>query len=41
MLILLYTDALELKITKLLIVATGETRRPLISNMLWRMRKAG
>jgi adenosine deaminase len=40
MLILLYTDPLELKITKLLIVATGESRRPLISNLLWQMRKA-
>jgi adenosine deaminase len=40
MLILLYTDALELKITKLLIVATGETRRPVISDLMWKMRKA-
>ncbi len=39
MLILLYTDSLELKITKLLIVTTGETRRPYISNLLWEMRK--
>jgi adenosine deaminase len=41
MLILLYTDPLELKITKLLIVTTGESRRDHISHMLWQMRKAG
>ncbi|HYM62300.1 MAG TPA: hypothetical protein VEZ11_15565 [Thermoanaerobaculia bacterium] len=40
MLILLYTDALELKITKLLIVTTGETRRSHLSHLLWQMRKA-
>jgi adenosine deaminase len=40
MLILLYTDPLELKITKLLIVTTGESRRPHISHLLWQMRKA-
>jgi hypothetical protein len=39
MLILLYTDPLELKITKLLIVTTGETRRPYLSHLLWEMRK--
>ncbi|HUR79274.1 MAG TPA: hypothetical protein VM733_00815 [Thermoanaerobaculia bacterium] len=39
MLILLYTDPLELKITKLLIVTTGETRRAYISHLLWEMRK--
>jgi hypothetical protein len=39
MLILLYTDPLELKITKLLMVTTGETRRPYISHLLWEMRK--
>ena len=39
MLILLYTDPLELKITKLLIVTTGESRRSYISHMLWQMRK--
>ncbi len=39
MLILLYTDPTYLKITKLLIVATGESRRPLISQLLWDMRK--
>lgn len=40
MLILLYTDPLELKITKLLIVTTGETRRAWLSHLLWQMRKA-
>jgi len=40
MLILLYTDPLELKITKLLIVTTGESRRDYLSHMLWQMRKA-
>src|SRR5205085_1624783 len=40
MLILLYTDALELKITKLLIVTTGEARRSHLSHLLWQMRKA-
>ena len=39
MLILLYTDAENLKITKLLMVTTGETRRPFISHLLWSMRK--
>ncbi|HVR41385.1 MAG TPA: hypothetical protein VMU84_19980 [Thermoanaerobaculia bacterium] len=39
MLILLYTDALELKITKLLIVTTGESRRSYLSHLLWEMRK--
>jgi adenosine deaminase len=41
MLILLYTDPLELKITKLLIVTTGESRRDHLSHLLWQMRKAG
>jgi adenosine deaminase len=40
MLILLYTDPLELKITKLLIVTTGESRRAHLSHLLWEMRKA-
>jgi adenosine deaminase len=40
MLILLYTDPQELKITKLLIVTTGETRRAYLSHLLWGMRKA-
>ena len=39
MLILLYTDPLELKITKLLIVTTGETRRAHLSHLLWEMRR--
>ena len=39
MLILLYTDSRDLKITKLLLVTTGETRRPYISHLLWEMRK--
>ena len=39
MLILLYTDPKDLKITKLLMVTTGETRRPYISHLLWKMRK--
>jgi adenosine deaminase len=39
MLILLYTDPLELKITKLLIVTTGESRRGHLSHLLWQMRK--
>ncbi|MEK2689708.1 hypothetical protein [Bdellovibrio sp. GT3] len=39
MLILLYTDAVNLKITKLLMVTTGEVRRPYISHLLWTMRK--
>lgn len=41
MLILLYTDPLELKIMKLLIVTTGETRRAYLSHLLWEMRKRG
>jgi adenosine deaminase len=40
MLILLFTDPLELKITKLLIVTTGESRRDHLSHLLWQMRKA-
>ena len=39
MLILLLTDPFNLKITKLLMVTTGETRRPYISQLLWKMRK--
>lgn len=39
MLILLYTDASNLKITKLIMVTTGENRRPYISHLLWKMRK--
>jgi hypothetical protein len=40
MLILLYTDPLELKIMKLLILTTGETRRAYLSHLLWQMRNA-
>lgn len=40
MVILLLTDPGNLKITKLLMVTTGETRRPYISHLLWKMRKA-
>lgn len=38
LLILLFTDAHNLKITKLLMVATGETKRPYLSQLLWKMR---
>ncbi|MEZ0392462.1 MAG: hypothetical protein ACAH59_09615 [Pseudobdellovibrionaceae bacterium] len=40
MLIVLYTDPTDLKITKLLMVTTGENRRPYISHLLWKMRKS-
>jgi adenosine deaminase len=39
MLILLITDPTHLKITKLLMVCTGEKRRPYISQQLWKLRK--
>lgn len=39
MLILLFTDSGDLKITKLLMVTTHETRRPYISHLLWKMHK--
>jgi adenosine deaminase len=39
LLILLYSDPQNLKIMKLLMVATKENRRPYISNLLWIMRK--
>lgn len=39
LMILLFTDPEDLKITKLLMVATGETKRPYISHHLWKMRK--
>ena len=39
MLVLLFTDPVNLKITKLLLVCTGETRRPFLSQQLWLMRK--
>jgi adenosine deaminase len=38
LLILLFTDPENLKITKLLMVATGEHRRPYLSQLLWKMR---
>lgn len=38
MLILLFTDPIGLKITKLLMITSGETRRPYISNLLWKMK---
>lgn len=38
LLILLYTDSTYLKIMKLLIIATGENRRPYMSQLLWDMR---
>jgi hypothetical protein len=38
LLIVLFTDSENLKITKLLMVATGETRRPFLSQLLWKMR---
>ncbi len=40
MLILLFTDPAGLKIMKLLMVSTGETRRPYLSNLLWQMCSA-
>jgi adenosine deaminase len=39
LLILLFTDPTQLKLTKLLMVATKEERRPFISQLLWKMRK--
>lgn len=39
LLILLYSDPENLKMTKLLMVATREKRRPYISHLLWGMRK--
>lgn len=39
LLIVLFTDPQGLKITKLLMVATGEDRRPYLSHLLWTMRK--
>ena len=40
MLILLFSEPENLKITKLLIIATKETRRPYISHLLWEMRRS-
>ncbi|MCO4755967.1 MAG: hypothetical protein KC478_15915 [Bacteriovoracaceae bacterium] len=39
LLIILYTDPEDLKLTKLLMVATGENRRPYLSQLLWQMRR--
>jgi adenosine deaminase len=39
MMILLITDSTLLKITKLLMVCTGEKRRPYLSQQLWTQRK--
>jgi hypothetical protein len=39
LLILLFSDPQGLKITKLLMVATGESRRPYLSHLLWKMRQ--
>lgn len=39
LLILLYSNPNNLKITKLLMVATKEERRPYLSHLLWEMRK--
>lgn len=39
LLIVLFTDPQGLKITKLLMVATGEEKRPYLSHLLWQMRK--
>ncbi|MCP4915243.1 MAG: hypothetical protein GY909_19135 [Oligoflexia bacterium] len=39
MLILLYSDPENLKITKLLMITSKEKRRPYISSLLWKMRK--
>jgi hypothetical protein len=39
LLIILFADPQNLKITKLLMVATGEQRRPYISHLLWEMRR--
>ncbi len=40
MLILLFSDPINLKITKLLMVSTKESRRPFISHLLWELRKS-
>ena len=39
LLILLYSNPTSLKIMKLLMVATKESRRPYMSHLLWEMRK--
>ena len=38
MLIILFSDPFNLKIMKLIMVATGESRRPYLSHLLWTMR---
>ncbi|WP_127714225.1 hypothetical protein [Halobacteriovorax sp. HLS] len=40
MLILLFSDPTNLKITKLIMISTKENRRPFISHLLWEMRKS-
>jgi adenosine deaminase len=39
MLILLFSDPHDLKLTKLLLVCTGETSRPYLSHLMWKLRK--
>jgi hypothetical protein len=39
LLIVLFSDPQGIKITKLLMVATGEDRRPYLSHLMWTMRK--
>lgn len=39
LLILLFSDPNDLKITKLLMVACGESRRPFLSHLMWKLRK--
>ncbi len=39
LLIVLFADPQGIKITKLLMIATGEHRRPFLSHYLWQMRK--
>ena len=39
MLILLFSDSENLKITKLLMITTRETRRPFLSSLLWKQRQ--
>jgi len=39
MLVMLFTDPDDLKITKLLMVTTGESRRPRLSQLLWKIRR--
>ncbi len=39
MLILLFSDPINLKITKLLMISTKESKRPYISHLLWQMRQ--